>query len=446
MPAVPDRNTAMSASQQQPGAGAVRAPASKVGLYAETSHAALRLSFATTDDDLARAIASHAGERVQRALDAIPRRRYVKQATPIERLDNLSALLGGAEMFVKRDDLLPLAGGGSKTRKLEYLVQAAIDAGADTLVTCGAVQSNHCRLTASAAARERLGCHLILEERVAGSYDPAAGGNNYTFGLLGATTAVVPAGGVPEEEARAMATLRAAGKRPFWIAGGGSTELGSLGYARAALEVVAHAREHGPFDAIVLCSGSGGTHAGMLAGLRAAGDRTPVVGISTRAAAPAQAAKILALARDTVSKLGLGGAGAGAVVGERDVVVLDEFVGPGYSLPTAEMAEAIELFAREESIFLDPVYTGKAAAGLIDLVRSGELGAGKRVLFLHTGGAPSLFHYQTRAPSPARAPEATTAREVRAATVTAAAAVAARHATDATALRLALGLGAGAPK
>jgi hypothetical protein len=146
-------------------------------------------------------------------------------------------MLGGAELFIKRDDLLPLAGGGSKTRKLEYLVQAALDAGADTLVTCGAVQSNHCRLTASAAAREGLGCHLILEERVPGSYSATAGGNNYTFALLGATTQCVPLDGVPAEEPRAMARLRAAGKTPYWVAGGGSTELGSLGYARAALEV-----------------------------------------------------------------------------------------------------------------------------------------------------------------------------------------------------------------
>lgn len=346
-------------------------------------------SFTHTEDDLAARVASLSVERVRTALDAVPRRVYVAQPTPIEPMANLSADLGGAELFVKRDDLLPLAGGGSKTRKLEYLVQAALDAGADTLVTCGAVQSNHCRLTASAAAREGLGCHLILEERVAGSYSIDAGGNNYTFALLGATSVVVPDGCVPQEEARAMARLRAEGKRPFWIAGGGSTELGSLGYARAALEVLQYTRQHGAFDAIVLCSGSGGTHAGMLAGLRAAGDRTPILGISTRAAAEAQAAKIHALTSATSKLIG------GGAVERDDVLVRDGYVGPGYSLPTEGMAEAIQLFARRESIFLDPVYTGKAAAGLIDLVRSGELGAGKKVLFLHTGGAPSLFHYQT---------------------------------------------------
>lgn len=354
-----------------------------------------RPSFAPTDADLACTLSTQRIEQVRRALDARPRRRYVKQATPIERLDNLSAQLGGAELFIKRDDLLPLAGGGSKTRKLEYLVQAAIDAGADTLVTCGAVQSNHCRLTASAAAREGMGCHLILEERVPGSYSATAGGNNYTFALLGASTQCVPLDGVPAEEPRAMARLRAEGKKPYWLAGGGSTALGSLGYARAALEILEHTREHGRFDAIVLCSGSGGTHAGMLAGLRAAGDRTPVLGISTRAATAAQTAKIHALACATAAALGA----PDETVSVDDVLVRDAYVGPGYSLPTAEMAEAIELFARAESIFLDPVYTGKAAAGLLDLVRKGELGVGKKVLFLHTGGAPSLFHYQTARPA-----------------------------------------------
>eukprot|EP00306_Pavlova_sp_CCMP459_P008825 CAMPEP_0185161928 /NCGR_PEP_ID=MMETSP1139-20130426/5732_1 /TAXON_ID=298111 /ORGANISM="Pavlova sp., Strain CCMP459" /LENGTH=426 /DNA_ID=CAMNT_0027727223 /DNA_START=106 /DNA_END=1386 /DNA_ORIENTATION=- len=346
-------------------------------------------SLANTEDDLGRALGNPKIDRLARILDSVPRRQYVKQATPIESMENLTQLLGGAELFIKRDDLLPLAGGGSKTRKLEYLVQAAIDEGADILVTCGAVQSNHCRLTASAAAREGIDCHLILEERIPGSYKPDAGGNNYAFALLGATTSVVAEGGVPEEEARIIAKLRAEGRRPFLVPGGGSNELGSLGYARAALEVVQWTRDHGAFDAIVLCSGSGGTHAGMLAGLRAAGDHTPVIGISTRAAADAQARKIHGLSTRTSASLGEGD------IPSDHVIVRDAYVGPGYSLPTDEMAEAIQLFARRESIFLDPVYTGKAAAGLIDLVRSGELGLGKRVLFLHTGGAPSLFHYQT---------------------------------------------------
>ncbi|KAJ1623511.1 tryptophan synthase beta subunit-like PLP-dependent enzyme [Pavlovales sp. CCMP2436] len=345
-------------------------------------------SLANTDEDLTRSLNGHKAGTLLSALDAVPRRRYVKQATPIERLDNLTALLGGAELFCKRDDMLPLAGGGSKTRKLEYIVQAALDAGADILVTCGAVQSNHARLTASAAAREGLACHIILEERVAGSFNPKASGNNYTFALLGATTEVVPADGVPAAEERVMARLRAEGCRPYWVPGGGSNALGSLGYARAALEIIKWTNAHGAFDAIVLCSGSGGTHAGLLAGLRAAGDSTPCIGISTRAATEPQRRKIHALASLTAASL------SDVEIPYESVIVRDAYVGPGYSLPTEEMNEAIELFARKESILLDPVYTGKAAAGLLDLVRSGELGAGKRVLFLHTGGAPSLFHYQ----------------------------------------------------
>eukprot|EP00304_Pavlova_gyrans_P008828 CAMPEP_0206057368 /NCGR_PEP_ID=MMETSP1466-20131121/44227_1 /ASSEMBLY_ACC=CAM_ASM_001126 /TAXON_ID=44452 /ORGANISM="Pavlova gyrans, Strain CCMP608" /LENGTH=416 /DNA_ID=CAMNT_0053432641 /DNA_START=54 /DNA_END=1304 /DNA_ORIENTATION=- len=345
-------------------------------------------SMAATDEDLTRTVSDVQLTRVKAALDAQPRRVYVKQATPIERMDVLTEDLCGAELFIKRDDLLPLAGGGSKTRKLEYLVQAALDAGADTLVTCGAVQSNHCRLTASAAAREGLDCHLILEERIPGSYAANAGGNNYIFQLLGATTSVVSDGQVPAEEERIMARLRAEGKKPYWIPGGGSNALGSLGYARAAVEVLEWTHANGALDAIVLCSGSGGTHAGMLAGLRAAGDATPVIGISTRAGAHAQALKIHKLAAEIAERFG-------ANVAEADVIVHDEHVGPGYSLPTDEMADALETFARREGIILDPVYSGKGAAGLLHLVRSGVLHKGKRVLFLHTGGAPSLYHYRT---------------------------------------------------
>ena len=322
-------------------------------------------------------------------LDAHPTRGYVSAETPIEPMPRLTAELGGeVELFVKRDDLLPLAGGGSKTRKLDYLVQQAIDAKHDTIVTCGAVQSNHCRLTASAAAREGLECHLVLEERVLGSYDPSAGGNNYAFALLGAHTSVVPLGGVDAAVAALLERLRADGKSPFFIPGGGSNAVGALGYAQAALSIVEHARaDRRPFDAIVLCSGSGGTHSGMLAGLRACGDTTPVYGISVRFDAAKQKARI---EEQYTACAALFGNAAPAT----DVLIDDRHVGPGYSLPTDGMREAVGLFARREGILLDPVYTGKGAAGLLALVRDGTLKPGQRVLFLHTGGAPSLYHYQ----------------------------------------------------
>lgn len=320
-------------------------------------------------------------------LGKYPSRGYVQTETPLERLPRLGAELG-LDLWCKRDDLLPLAGGGSKTRKLDYLVEEAIAEGADSIVTCGAIQSNHCRLTASAAAMEGLECHLVLEERVPGSYDPQAGGNNYAFSLLGATSRCVPLDGVPEGVEALMAELKAAGKKPYFIPGGGSNAIGSLGYVKAALSLVEASRAADePFDAIVCCSGSGGTHSGMLAGLRAAGDQTPVYGISVRFDTERQAANIH---KQYVACAALFDVDAP----EEDVVVVDSFVGPGYSLPTDKMKEAISLFAKREGIFLDPVYTGKGAAGLIGLARDGTLKPGSKVLFLHTGGAPSLFHYQ----------------------------------------------------
>lgn len=315
-------------------------------------------------------------------LDSFPRRAYIRHTTPIDFLPRLSQEHGGLEIFVKRDDLLPLAGGGSKTRKLEYVVADALARGADTLVTCGAVQSNHCRLTASAAALEGLGCHLVLEQRVPGSYVPTAGGNNYAFQLLGATVSVVDQGGVPAAADAVVEELKGTGRTPYWIVGGASNPLGALGYARCALEVL---DSHEAFDAIIVASGSGGTHAGILAGLRAAGDRTAVHGISVRFDAATQTQRIFDLYRATAAHLGV-------AASPEDVLVHDDFVGPGYSRPTPEMEEAVKLFARKEGVLLDPVYTGKAAAGMLGLIRRGVLKG--RVLFIHTGGSPALFHYQ----------------------------------------------------
>ena len=201
----------------------------------------------------------------------------------------------------------------------------------------------------------------------------------------------------PRAACRSTASLRvlrpswpscgAKGKKPYFIPGGGSNAIGSLGYVKAALSIVEASRAADkPFDAIVCCSGSGGTHSGMLAGLRAAGDNTPVYGVSVRFDSDRQGENIH---KQFVACAALFEAEAP----KSDVVIVDSYVGPGYSLPTDEMREAIELFAKKEGIFLDPVYTGKGAAGLIGLAREGTLKPGAKVLFLHTGGAPSLFHY-----------------------------------------------------
>lgn len=325
-------------------------------------------------------------------LNRFPRRRYTTGPTPLEPLTRLSEHLGGPELWIKRDDLLGLAAGGNKTRKLEFLVGAALAEGADTLITTGAVQSNHCRLTLAAAVHEGLACRLVLEERVPGSYKEGATGNNFLYHLLGAEKLTPVAGGTDLAAAmqREAEEVAADGRSAYVIPGGGSNPLGALGYVACAQELLAQADEMGlVFDALVTASGSGGTHAGIVAGLTAASSGIPVTGISVRAERPPQEAKILDLARRT-AELG----GSSVPVTAADVVVHDAYVGAGYSLPTDAMVEAVRLFARLEGILLDPVYTGKAAAGLIDLVRRGRFERDERVVFLHTGGAPALYAYQ----------------------------------------------------
>lgn len=325
-------------------------------------------------------------------LYGFPRRRYTAGPTSLTPLERLSKHLGGPRLWIKRDDELGLAGGGNKTRKLEFLVADALAKGADTLVTTGAVQSNHCRLTLAAACAEGLACRLVIEERVPGTYDEAASGNNMLFRLLGAERiTVVPAGTDLAAALQAEADdVTTAGRIPYVIPGGGSNPLGALGYVAAAEELMAQATDiRLTLDALVVASGSGGTHAGLLAGLTGTSSGVPVIGVSTRAAKDQQEAKILDLARRTAQL-----AGSAVEVRAEDVRVVDEHVGDGYSLPTAGMVEAVKLFARMEGVLLDPVYTGKAAAGLIELVRSGAFDPDGDVAFVHTGGWPALFAYQ----------------------------------------------------
>ncbi len=325
-------------------------------------------------------------------LSRFPRRRYTAAPTPLEPLARLSEHLGGPELWIKRDDLLGLAAGGNKTRKLEFLVGAALAEGADTLITNGAVQSNHCRLTLAAAVHEGLACRLVLEERVPDSYREGATGNNFLYRLLGAEKLTPVPGGADLAAAmqREADEVAAAGRSAYVIPGGGSNPLGALGYVACAQELLQQADEMGlALDSLVTASGSGGTHAGIVAGLTGSSSGIPVTGISVRAEKAPQEAKILDLARRTAEL-----AGSSVPVTPEDVVVHDGYVGEGYSLPTDSMVEAVRLFARLEGILLDPVYTGKAAAGLIDLVRRGRFRRDERVVFLHTGGAPALYAYQ----------------------------------------------------
>ncbi len=324
-------------------------------------------------------------------LTRFPRRRYTPGPTPIEPLTRLSRELGGPEIWIKRDDLLGLAGGGNKTRKLEFLVADAMAKGFDTLVTTGAIQSNHCRLTAAAAAKEGLKCRLVLEQRVAGSYDAKASGNNLLFDLLG-----VEAVQVVEADTDLAAAMQAIvddlakkGRKAYVIPGGGSNALGAVGYAACAQELMGQLFDAQlSLDHIVCASGSAGTHAGLLAGLVGLNTGIPVTGISVRRPRVEQESLVRSLTKDCADVLGT------ASPTRRDVAVLDDWVGPGYSLPSPEMVEAVRMTAALEGVLLDPVYTGKAMAGLIGLARDGRWRAGEKVLFLHTGGSPALYVYQ----------------------------------------------------
>lgn len=323
-------------------------------------------------------------------IERLPRRRYTPHPTPIQKLERLSRHLGGPEIWIKRDDLTGLAGGGNKTRKLEFLVADAIAQGADTLVTVGAVQSNHCRLTLAAAAHEGLKCRLVLEQRVPGSYRRDASGNNFLFELMGAERITVVDGGSDLAGAmRAQADdVAASGGKAYVIPGGGSNALGAMGYVVCAREILNQSMEMGlAFDEIVVASGSAGTHAGLLVGLAGASARMPLTGVNVRRPRAEQENNVFKLALEVAEFAGL------PTPQREDVVALDSWVGPGYSLPTNEMIEAVKLFAQLEGVLLDPVYTGKAAAGLIALARTRKL-RGTRVLFVHTGGAPALFAYQ----------------------------------------------------
>ncbi|MBS0297444.1 MAG: D-cysteine desulfhydrase [Proteobacteria bacterium] len=324
-------------------------------------------------------------------LARFPRRRYTPHATPIERLDNLSRHLGGPEIWIKRDDLLGLTSGGNKTRKLEFLVADALAQGADTLITVGAVQSNHCRLTLAAAVKEGLKCRLVLEQRVPGSYDAHASGNNFLFDLLGVEKVTVVEGGADLMGAmqKVAEELKAEGRKGYIIPGGGSNPLGALGYVACAEEILTQTFDMGlKLDHVVVASGSAGTHSGLLVGLEGNNARLPLTGINVRRPRAEQEGNVHKLAVETAEFLGV------EAPSRQTVVALDDWVGPGYSIPTAEMTEAVRLLARTEGVLLDPVYTGKAFAGLLGLVERGVFGKNERVLFVHTGGSPALYAYQ----------------------------------------------------
>ncbi|MGZ5250762.1 MAG: D-cysteine desulfhydrase family protein, partial [Caldimonas sp.] len=290
-------------------------------------------------------------------LSRFPRRRYTIGATPLEPLPRFSAALAatcpggrGPEVWVKRDDLLGLFPGGNKTRKLEFLVADALAQGADTLVTCGAPQSNHCRITLAAAVKEGLKCRFVIEERVAGSYDPQGGGNHFMFRLLGVEAiTVVPAGSdMAVAMERVSGELAREGRKAYVIPGGGSNALGGLGYVACAQELQQQCFETGlHFDRLVVGSGSSGTHGGLVAGFVGGNVATPIVGIGVSRDPPDQEPLVYREAQAVLDLLGV------RLAVPRDAVVtVGGYWQPKYSLPNAPMVEAVQMLARSEGLLL----------------------------------------------------------------------------------------------
>jgi D-cysteine desulfhydrase len=325
-------------------------------------------------------------------LARFPRRRYSPGPTPLEFLPNFTKALGGPNVWIKRDDLLGLAPGGNKTRKLEFLVADALAKGCDTLVTCGAPQSNHCRITLSAAVKEGLKCRFVIEERIPGSYRDDASGNHFLFRLFGVEAiTVVPAGTNMLAAMQQVADdLAAHGRKGYVIPGGGSNALGGLGYVACAQELQQQTFEQGVrFDHVVVGSGSSGTHGGLLAGFLGNRIDVPILGVGVSRDPADQEPLVHKEAQAVCDLLGLG-----LQVPREKVVCVGGYWQPKYSLPNAAMVEAVQLLARTEAILLDPVYTGKIMAGLIGMARAGTLQKGANVLFLHTGGAPAVHAYE----------------------------------------------------
>ena len=327
------------------------------------------------------------------SLDDLPRVALGHGPTPLGAMPNLARRFGGLEFHVKRDDCTGLAFGGNKVRQLEFYLGEARAEGADVVLITGAVQSNFARLAAAAARKLAMDCHVQLEERVPRS-DPLyrGSGNVLLDRVLGATIQYYPEG---EDEAGAdarldeiAAGLAAAGRRPYVIRlAPGHKPLGALGYVVAARETMRQLREQNlAVDEIVVPSGGGNTHAGLLFGLRALGSRVPVTGICVRRPAAAQRTRIRAR-REAVARL----LGLAPQVADADIILHDEDLAPGYGRLNDATVDAIATAARAEGLMLDPVYSGKAMAGFL---RSAADGApGRTLLFLHTGGTPALFAY-----------------------------------------------------
>lgn len=313
--------------------------------------------------------------------------------TPLEPLENLSALLGGPKIWIKRDDATGLATGGNKTRKLEFLLADALAKNADVIITQGATQSNHVRQTIAGAAKLGLASKVLLEKRVTDfGEDYQRSGNILLDELLGGEIVAHLPGGTDMQKAMEeyAEQLREQGHRPYVIPGGGSNAIGALGYVACAEELLFQSSQlRLRIDHVVHATGSTGTQAGLVAGFTATNSHVPVLGISVRAPKAKQEENVWNLALRTRELLGVAGD-----LPRETVAANSDYVGDGYGLPTEGMLEALTLFARHEGILLDPVYSGKGAAGLIDLIRKGYFTHDENVVFIHTGGSAGLFGYR----------------------------------------------------
>ena len=309
--------------------------------------------------------------------------------TPIEPLRNISKHLDGPNLFIKRDDCTGLATGGNKTRKLEFLIPDAIKNKAELIITVGAVQSNHARQTAAACALMGLKCLIILEQRLKNPADSYMNsGNVFLNKLFGAEIILCPKEkNVLEYSEKIIKDLKDKGKKIYFIPGGGSNQIGALGYVECFKEILKENNKYN-FTHIVHATGSAGTQAGLLAGKKYFKSKIPVIGICVRYKKEIQEKKVYEEAKKVCEKLQC------ESLDKSEVIVYDNYIGSGYGEPTEGMIEATNLLAKKEAILLDPVYSGKGFAGLIDLIRNKKFKKNDNLLFIHTGGTISLSAYE----------------------------------------------------
>ncbi|SUW63249.1 D-cysteine desulfhydrase [Buttiauxella agrestis] len=319
-------------------------------------------------------------------LTRFPRLEFIGAPTPLEYLPRFSDYLG-REIYIKRDDTTPMAMGGNKLRKLEFLAADALREGADTLVTAGAIQSNHVRQTAAVAAKLGLKCVALLENPIGTKAENyLTNGNRLMLDLFDAEIEMCDALHSPDSQLEEIAVrLEAQGFRPYVIPVGGSNALGALGYVESALEIAQQCEGAVNVSSVVVASGSAGTHAGLAVGLEQVMPDVDLIGVTVSRSIAQQLPKVEALQHAVAQSL--------SVSANNPIVLWDDYFAPGYGTPNEEGLEAIKLLARLEGILLDPVYTGKAMAGLIDGVAQKRFKDDGPIIFIHTGGAPALFAY-----------------------------------------------------